>query len=72
MRGVVRDEHDVFVIGYTAIHEGLLPVKEAEALCLFTALEWLLNPGYNNVQLSNAKVVVDAIRPNGEDNTEFG
>lgn len=70
---VLRYSHGVMRAYSMDKMKGLDSVRECEAIGLAEAMLWVYEAGYTNVVFeSDAKVVVDAVKSNEEDRTEFG
>jgi len=69
----IRDHDGSFVLAKTLLHPCLLPVDVGEALGLFSALQWLSDMQFDNVDFeTDSKLTVDAFLSDRNDTAEFG
>ncbi|XP_073134911.1 uncharacterized protein [Henckelia pumila] len=70
---VLRDATGSFISAKTNWYAGLMEVREAEAIAFKEALSWIEEMGIQDVTFeSDSKVVIDAVRGQREDESEFG
>lgn len=70
---IIRDVSGNFITARSTTVPGVCTVKEAEALGLLGALQWLQSLHFQAVPLKmDAKVVVDSFYATGADMTEYG
>jgi len=69
----IRDHDGSFVLAKTLTHPCFLPVDVGEALGLFSALQWLSDMQFDNVDFeTDSKLTVDAFLSDRNDTSEFG
>jgi len=69
----IRDQDGSFVLAKTVMHPCFLPVDVGEALGLFSALQWLSDMQFDNVDFeTDSKLTVDAFLSDRNDTSEFG